>query len=169
MLGRGVAAGRGAPGARVVPASAAGATGGSALRGPGFGPGFGPGLPSGADLASVGTRTCAGAFTSAAAAGAAGSTTVVSAGAGFGTALTAGLSAGAARSAAGFSVRGSAGAGAAFLAPRFFAGGFFSNSSASRRTTGASIVEDADRTNSPIVFSLSSTTLLVTPSSFASS
>jgi hypothetical protein len=59
---------------------------------------------------------------------------------------------------------------AAFLAARFFvAGGFFSKSSASRRTTGASIVEDADRTNSPMSFSLVRTTLLVTPSSFASS
>jgi hypothetical protein len=57
---------------------------------------------------------------------------------------------------------------AAFLAARFF-GGFFSNSSANRRTTGASIVEDADRTNSPMSFSLVRTTLLVTPSSFASS
>jgi Zn-dependent alcohol dehydrogenase len=57
---------------------------------------------------------------------------------------------------------------AALLAARFF-GGFFSNSSANRRTTGASIVEDADRTNSPMSFSLVRTTLLVTPSSFASS
>ena len=57
---------------------------------------------------------------------------------------------------------------AAFFAARFF-GGFFSNSSANRRTTGASIVEDADRTNSPMSFSLVRTTLLVTPSSFASS
>jgi hypothetical protein len=57
---------------------------------------------------------------------------------------------------------------AADLAARFF-GGFFSNSSANRRTTGASIVEDADRTNSPMSFSLVRTTLLVTPSSFASS
>jgi hypothetical protein len=57
---------------------------------------------------------------------------------------------------------------AAFLAVRFF-GGFLSNSSANRRTTGASIVEDADRTNSPMSFSLVRTTLLVTPSSFASS
>jgi hypothetical protein len=57
---------------------------------------------------------------------------------------------------------------AAFLAARFF-GGFFSKSSANRRTTGASIVEDADRTNSPMSFSLVRTTLLVTPSSFASS
>jgi hypothetical protein len=57
---------------------------------------------------------------------------------------------------------------AAFLAARFF-GGFFSKSSANLRTTGASIVEDAERTNSPMSFSLVRTTLLVTPSSFASS
>ncbi len=43
------------------------------------------------------------------------------------------------------------------------------NASLSRRTTGASIVEDADRTNSPISLSLASTTLLSTPNSFASS
>jgi hypothetical protein len=39
----------------------------------------------------------------------------------------------------------------------------------SRRATGASIVLDADLTNSPISFSLASTVLLSTPSSFASS
>jgi len=43
------------------------------------------------------------------------------------------------------------------------------NSSLSRRTTGASIVEDADRTNSPISLSRSITALLSTPNSFASS
>jgi hypothetical protein len=43
------------------------------------------------------------------------------------------------------------------------------NSSFSRRTTGASIVEDADRTNSPISWSLAITALLSTPNSFASS
>src|SRR4029450_1800527 len=37
------------------------------------------------------------------------------------------------------------------------------------RTTGASIVEDADRTNSPISVSLAITTLLSTPNSLASS
>jgi hypothetical protein len=93
--------------------------------------------------------------------------------------------AGAGRSAGAFGVAGWAGFGAAgatgavawgaadvlaaaFLAARFF-GGFFSNSSANLRTTGASIVEDAERTNSPMSFSLVRTTLLVTPSSFASS
>ena len=38
-----------------------------------------------------------------------------------------------------------------------------------RRATGASTVDDADFTNSPCSFSLASTSLLVTPSSFASS
>jgi hypothetical protein len=43
------------------------------------------------------------------------------------------------------------------------------NASVSLRTTGASIVEDADRTNSPISWSLAMTTLLSTPNSLASS
>jgi hypothetical protein len=43
------------------------------------------------------------------------------------------------------------------------------NDSLSLRTTGASIVEDAERTNSPISSSLAMTTLLSTPNSFASS
>jgi hypothetical protein len=43
------------------------------------------------------------------------------------------------------------------------------NASFSLRTTGASIVEDADLTNSPISLSLAITALLSTPNSFASS
>ena len=43
------------------------------------------------------------------------------------------------------------------------------NSCRNRRATGASTVLDADFTNSPMSLSLPSTTLLVTPSSFASS
>src|SRR5690242_12858240 len=43
------------------------------------------------------------------------------------------------------------------------------NSSLSFRTTGASIVEDAERTNSPISWSRAITALLSTPNSFASS
>jgi hypothetical protein len=43
------------------------------------------------------------------------------------------------------------------------------NASWSRRTTGASIVEEADRTNSPMSWSLAITTLLSTPISLASS
>jgi hypothetical protein len=48
-------------------------------------------------------------------------------------------------------------------------GGGAENASLSLRTTGASIVEDADRTNSPISWSLAITALLSTPNSFASS
>jgi len=43
------------------------------------------------------------------------------------------------------------------------------NAVSSLRTTGASIVEDAERTNSPSSWSLAMTTLLSTPNSFASS
>src|SRR5699024_2469189 len=73
-----------------------------------------------------------------------------------------------------------------FGAPGFAAGlaaGFFSppedfapsagaecaQASLTRRTTGASSVEEAERTNSPISWSFSRTFLLVVPSSFASS
>jgi len=41
--------------------------------------------------------------------------------------------------------------------------------SVSRRMTGASIVDDAERTYSPMSFSADSTSLLVTPNSLASS
>ena len=57
---------------------------------------------------------------------------------------------------------------AAFLAGACF-GASAENASLSLRTTGASIVEDADRTNSPISWSLAITALLSTPNSFASS
>jgi hypothetical protein len=43
------------------------------------------------------------------------------------------------------------------------------NASFNLRTTGGSIVEDADRTNSPSSWSLAITTLLSTPNSLASS
>jgi hypothetical protein len=48
-------------------------------------------------------------------------------------------------------------------------GAWAENSSLSLRTTGASIVDDAERTNSPISWSLAITALLSTPNSFASS
>jgi hypothetical protein len=51
----------------------------------------------------------------------------------------------------------------------FLAGGALASFSVSRRTTGASTVDDADRTNSPMSFNVLRTTLLSTPSSFASS
>ena len=48
-------------------------------------------------------------------------------------------------------------------------GGSLASFSFSRRSTGASTVEEADRTNSPMSFSMLRTVLLSTPSSFASS
>lgn len=65
-----------------------------------------------------------------------------------------------------------AAAGAAVLGAGFLAAAFGAAAgicSRRRRTTGGSTVEDADRTNSPISWSLVITTLLSTPSSFASS
>jgi len=56
----------------------------------------------------------------------------------------------------------------AFRAAEVF-GPCVANASLSLRTTGASIVEDADLTNSPISWSLAITALLSTPNSFASS
>jgi hypothetical protein len=55
------------------------------------------------------------------------------------------------------------------LLARACVGCWAANASLSLRTTGASIVEDADRTNSPISWSLAMTALLSTPNSFASS
>jgi hypothetical protein len=64
---------------------------------------------------------------------------------------------------------------AAFLAGAFFAGfssadfattGYFSSI---LRTTGASTVDDAERTNSPISWSFARTSLLSIPKSFANS
>ena len=59
---------------------------------------------------------------------------------------------------------------AAFLAGAFLTGGgSLASFSLSRLSTGASTVEEADRTNSPMSFSMLRTVLLSTPSSFASS
>jgi hypothetical protein len=67
-------------------------------------------------------------------------------------------------------------AGAALRGAAGFAPGFPAepppgpcNASVNLRTTGASIVEDAERTNSPSSWSLAMTTLLSTPNSLASS
>lgn len=61
----------------------------------------------------------------------------------------------------------------AFFAADFLTGAFLAGALASRsfsrRSTGASTVDEADRTNSPMSFNVFSTSLLVTPSSFASS
>jgi hypothetical protein len=64
---------------------------------------------------------------------------------------------------------------AAFLAGAFFAFGAasagtkFGNLSINLRTTGASTVEDADRTNSPTSANLASSSLLSSPNSLANS
>jgi hypothetical protein len=64
---------------------------------------------------------------------------------------------------------------AVFAAATFFVvffaggGGSLASFSLSRLSTGASTVEEADRTNSPMSFSMLRTVLLSTPSSFASS
>src|SRR5690606_4449715 len=65
-----------------------------------------------------------------------------------------------------------AGLGCASLACSFaplLAAASFLKASVNLRTTGASTVEDADLTNSPISLSLAMTTLLSTPNSLASS
>jgi hypothetical protein len=64
---------------------------------------------------------------------------------------------------------GAAGRPSSVWAARACLGCWAANASLSLRTTGASIVEDADRTNSPISWSLAMTALLSTPNSFASS
>jgi len=58
---------------------------------------------------------------------------------------------------------------AACAAGELTAGAWLANASLSLRTTGASIVDDAERTNSPISWSLAITALLSTPNSLASS
>jgi len=127
---------------------------GLGAAGPGRGPGSATGL-AGADATSTGAD------------GAAISTGVGGGGAvGFATAGSAGV----------------AGAAAALAGAAFFAGAFAGafaeplstgfappNASRSRRATGASTVDDADLTNSPCSLSRASTSLLVTPSSFANS
>jgi hypothetical protein len=95
-----------------------------------------------------------------------------------GTATGAGLTAGAVAAAAALawplepawpSAVAAAGRGAAERFSWALPAGGVANASLSLRTTGASIVEDADRTNSPISWSFAITALLSTPNSFASS
>src|SRR6266568_3938853 len=81
--------------------------------------------------------------------------------------------AGSTTAAAGWTGVGVAWAGSAFFAGAFFAGAFgggaAGNDSRRRRATGASTVDDALFTNSPSSLSFARTSLLVTPSSLASS
>jgi hypothetical protein len=143
LPGRGPA-GRGVVGLAPASGSAAGATAAAGATGA-----AGLGVSTGTTGAGSATDT---------AAGAASATTGASSVAAAAFFLAAGFAADAASSAAGFA------AGAASSAAG--AGGIASRS---LRTTGASTVDDADLTNSPSSCSLARTSLLVTPSSFASS
>ena len=142
LPGRGPA-GRGAAGAASVASPAAGAGGVSAASG--------VTTAAGADGSTTGASTT-------------GATTGASA-----TGATTGASA------TGASAASATAAAAAFLAGAFFAGAGASAGAAagiasrSLRTTGASTVDDADFTNSPSSCSFARTSLLETPSSFASS
>lgn len=77
----------------------------------------------------------------------------------------------AAEVAAGAAADGFTGRGAGPGTPAGFLAGeeLLASFSLSRLSTGASTVEDADRTNSPMSFNMVKTVLLSTPSSFASS
>lgn len=160
--GLGAAAGFGAPGFGAEEAaglaSAAGASVGSAAFGvDGLAAGLAPGF--GADFAA-GAASSAGADFAEAAGFAA---------PGLAADFAAGLGAG---FAPGFGAPGFAAGLAAFFAPADFsppAGAESAKASFTRRTTGASSVEEAERTNSPMSWSFSRTFLLVVPSSFASS
>ena len=140
-------------------------TPGLGAAGPGRGPGVAAGRAgAGADWAvgaggAVWAAGAAGAGTAAAAtesAGTLGAGAAGAAGAGGGAAAVAGAFAASAGAFAGAL----AGASAALPPP---------NDSRRRRATGASTVDDADLTNSPCSLSRASTSLLVTPSSFANS
>ncbi len=155
-------------------------------RGPGVAPGRGAAGRSVAGRSAAG-RSVAGAENSAAGTGVTGAGLAGAAGAGFGPGRGPGVGAawdglGAAASAAGLGAagRGAPGVGAPGLGAADLRGaaGFAPglpappgpcSASVSLRTTGASIVEDAERTNSPSSWSLAMTTLLSTPNSLASS
>lgn len=155
------AAGRG-PGVAEGRAGAAGADGGawnSAATGAGaagagfgagaLGPGRGPGVAGVTGALTDGASAAAG----------------LGAGApGFGAAGRAAVAGDGAAGFAGVALRGAPGFAAVLPAPPGPC-----NASVSLRTTGASIVEDAERTNSPSSWSLAMTTLLSTPNSLASS
>jgi hypothetical protein len=145
--GRGVGLG-------VSPIRAAGAAWPGARGTPGRGAGVGCGGAAGSLAGAAGVAGAAG---TAGAAGAvtAGASAVTSMGAGAGASGTAS----------------SAFAAAAFFVVVFLTGGggSLASFSLSRLSTGASTVEEADRTNSPMSFSMLRTVLLSTPSSFASS
>jgi hypothetical protein len=139
----------------VVGAGEAGAGFGAAG---GFGPGVGRDEPAGAGVAGFSAAAGLGAGVGAPGFGAAGRDACAGDGAG--------------EAGAGF---GAAGEGAALRGAPGLAGDLPAlppgpcKASVNLRTTGASIVEDAERTNSPSSWSLAMTTLLSTPNSLASS
>lgn len=170
-VAKGLLPGRGPPGRGAEPPwRAAGAAGASA-----FGAGRAPGLmpEDGAVEGAAGAwaaGACAAGAAGACAAGAAAGAGAAAAGAGA-SALDAAACAGAAGAAgAGRVAAGLAGAlGAAAGASDFEAAGASGNALRSFRTTGASIVDEAERTNSPSSCSLVTASLEVIPSSLASS
>ncbi len=134
-------------------------------RGPGVGPGRdGVGAGAGADAAGGGVGAAAAGCGGAAGCGAAGLGA-----AGFAGADGAGVGAGAAAAAAVAGVAEVAGAAVAPFPALFASADLLPNLSRSRRATGASTVDEADLTNSPCSLSVASSSLLVTPSSFANS
>ena len=175
VLGRG-APGRGAPGAwrsgalvlgAGVLAAAAGASGSDWGNGTGGGTGLGASAGRAAAVSAAGLSAgAAGATGSAGVAGAAGLRPFVPTWPSLAPASAVAVAAAGALAAA---------AGCAAAPPswdfpaRALLGCWAANASLSLRTTGASIVEDADRTNSPISWSLAITALLSTPNSLASS
>ncbi len=138
--------------------SAAGAAGAAAAAGRAAGRGPGVGAPPGRAAAGA-----AGADGAAAAGVGRGPGVAVGRGPGVGAP---GLGAAAPAPPAGWGAAGFRGPGFAEEPP---AGGVAPKASVNLRTTGASIVEDAERTNSPSSVSLAMTALLSKPSSLASS
>ncbi len=153
----------GTPGAAGRPASSRGATAGPAAPSPGpagpagwpgpTGPAGWPAAPGPAGWPGTGAAAAVGRLSGAAAAA--------------GWLVTAGSAAGAA-GARPFEAR-LPPSDAAWPAAALAAAACPANASLSLRTTGASIVDDAERTNSPISWSLAMTALLSTPNSLASS
>src|SRR6478735_6004026 len=162
-VAKGLLPGRGPPGRGAEPPWRAGAAGVSAL-GAGRAPGLTPvdGAAWAAGAAGAWAAGAAGAAAGAAAAGAGASALGAAAAGAVGAA---GPGAGAGRVAAGLADAWGADAGAS----DFEAAGASGNALRSFRTTGASIVDEAERTNSPSSCSLVTASLEVIPSSLASS
>lgn len=147
--GRGACGAAGCAGAGAENSAAGTGAAGAGLAGAGLGPGRGPGAGDTEGALLAGASAAAGLGAGAPGLGAAGRADDAGEGA-------AGL--------AGAALRGAPG-----LAADLPAEPGPCKASVNLRTTGASIVEDAERTNSPSSWSLAMTTLLSTPNSLASS